>query len=65
MSDEAKLYGIRHAFGTRAIMSGSVDLKTLAEVMGHTTTRTTEHYLHVAGKHEHLARAMLAVNARR
>jgi len=65
LPDDVKLYGVRHAFGTRAITNGSVDLKTLSELMGHTTTRTTEHYLHVAGKHEHLARAMLSVNGPR
>jgi len=35
---EVKLYGLRHAFGTRAIING-VDIKTLAELLGHTTTR--------------------------
>jgi integrase len=39
---DAKLCGLRHVFGTRAIVNG-VDLKTLAELMGHTTTRVTEH----------------------
>jgi site-specific recombinase XerD len=58
------LYGLRHAFGTRSILNG-VDLKTLSELMGHTTTRTTEHYLHLAGQRSHLADAMLRANARR
>lgn len=58
---DAKLYGLRHAFGTRAVMNG-VDLKTLAELMGHTTTRMTEHYLHLAGQKAHLAAAMLRAN---
>jgi integrase len=31
--DDAKLYGLRHAFGVRAIVNG-VDIKTLAELMG-------------------------------
>ena len=64
VSDDAKLYGIRHAFGTRAIMSG-VDLKTTSELMGHTTTRMTEHYVHLAGQTAHLAAAMRLANARR
>jgi integrase len=55
--DDAKLYGLRHSFGTRAILNG-VDLKTLAELMGHTTTRMTEHYIHLAGQQPHLAAAM-------
>jgi integrase len=60
--DDAKLYGLRHRFGTTAILKG-VDLKTLAELMGHTTTRMTEHYVALAGQREHLAEAMLRVNA--
>jgi integrase len=62
--DDAKLYGVRHAFGTRGVVNGC-DIKTLAELMGHTTTRMTEHYLHLAGQREHLASAMLLVNDRR
>jgi integrase len=64
VSDEAKLYGTRHAFGTRAVLQG-VDIKTVSELMGHTTTRTAEHYVHLAGKHPHLAAAMLQVNSPR
>jgi integrase len=55
--DDAKLYGLRHRFGTTAILNG-VDIRTLAELMGHTTTRTTEGYIHLAGKQSHLAAAM-------
>ena len=40
--DDAKLYGLRHAFCVRAIVNG-IDIKTLAELMGHTTSRMTEH----------------------
>ena len=57
--DDAKLYGLRHGFGTRSILNG-VDIKTLAELMGHTTTRMTEHYVHFAGQPQHLAAAMLS-----
>lgn len=64
VSSDAKLYGIRHAFGTRAIVSG-VGLKTTSELMGHTTTRMTEHYVHLAGQTAHLAAAMQLANARR
>ena len=59
--DDAKLYGLRHRFGTTGILRG-VDLKTLSELMGHTTTRMTEHYVALAGQREHLAEAMLKVN---
>lgn len=64
VADDATAYGVRHAFGTRAIIAG-VDLKTLSELMGHTTTRMTEHYLHLSGETAHLAAAMRLVNARR
>lgn len=59
--DDAKLYGLRHRFGTTAILRG-VDLKTLSELMGHTTTRMTEHYVALAGQRQHLADAMLKVH---
>jgi site-specific recombinase XerD len=61
MADDAKLYGLRHRFGTTAILHG-VDLKTLSELMGHTTTRMTEHYVAIAGQRQHLAEAMLKVH---
>lgn len=61
---DAKLYGTRHAFGTRAIING-VELKTLSELLGHTTTRMSEHYLHLAGEHAHLASAMQLANSQR
>lgn len=60
---DAKLYGLRHAFGTRAVVNG-VDIKTLAELMGHTTTRVTEHYVHIAGNVAHLHAALQKVNGR-
>lgn len=54
---DAVLYGLRHHFATRAIVNG-VDVKTLAELMGHTTTRVTETYVHLVGQQPHLAAAM-------
>jgi integrase len=60
---DAKLYGLRHRFATGAVMNG-VDIKTLAELLGHTTTRMAEHYLHLAGQRGHLAAAMLRANGR-
>lgn len=57
LPDDVKLYGIRHQFGTQSIVNG-VDIKTLAELMGHRSTKMTEHYVHLAGRQEHLAAAM-------
>src|SRR5262249_27805358 len=59
--EDAKLYGLRHAFGTRAVLRG-VDLKTLAELLGHSSTKTSEHYIHLTGQRAHLAAAMAKVN---
>jgi integrase len=62
---DAKLYGIRHRFAVRAIVNGC-DIKTLSALLGHSTTRMTEHYLSAFDKqHSHLADAMLKVNASR
>jgi integrase len=62
--DEATLYGLRHRFGTRAIMNG-VDLKILAELLGHASTRITENYVHTAREYDHLRQAMGRVNQAR
>lgn len=53
MPKTAKLYGTRHLFGTEFILNVG-DLKMLAELLGHTTTRMAEHYVHIAGKVGHL-----------
>src|SRR5262249_45637148 len=59
--EDAKLYGLRHAFGTRAVLRG-VDIKTLAELLGHSSTKMSEHYIHLTGQRAHLAEAMAKVN---
>ena len=64
VADDAKLYGVRHAFGTGAIVNG-VDIKTLALLMGHEKTQMTEHYLHLSGRRDFLAAAMQQVSGRR
>jgi site-specific recombinase XerD len=58
------LYGVRHKFGTDAILNG-VDLVTTSQLMGHRSTRMTEHYVHLDGEDEHLAAAMRRATARR
>lgn len=54
---DAKLYGNRHAFATEAVLRG-VDIATLAQLLGHKGTRTTSTYIHLAGKDDHLHRAI-------
>ena len=61
---DATLYGVRHQFGTTAIVRG-VDIKTLAQLMGHESTRMTEHYLHLSGEREHLVDSMRRATSRR
>jgi len=57
---DAKLYGVRHAFGTRGIVNGR-DIKTLSVLMGHSDVKTTELYAHIAGQRDHLDAAMRKV----
>ncbi len=54
---QVTLHQLRHLFGTQAVIRG-VDIVTLAELMGHSKTAQTEHYLHVAGRKEHLKTAV-------
>ncbi len=52
-----KLYGCRHAFITEAILNG-VDVALVQQLAGHANISTTQIYLHLAGKNDHLAVAM-------
>ncbi|HBI44461.1 MAG TPA: hypothetical protein DDY78_16650 [Planctomycetales bacterium] len=54
---DVKLYGCRHAFCTEAILNG-LDLATVAELAGHRSIVTTQTYLHLAGKTDHLQSAI-------
>lgn len=58
---DVKSYGVRHLFATEAIRR-DVDIKSLAEVMGHTTTRMTEKYTHLGGDVSYLIDAANVVN---
>src|SRR5262245_17531253 len=42
---EIVLYLARHPFGTRLIEAGE-DIKTVADLMGHASVKTTERYVH-------------------
>jgi integrase len=64
LDPSVKNYGCRHAYATGAILNG-VDVATLAELMGHASVITTQWYLHLAGKSDHLqAAAERAVQGR-
>jgi integrase/recombinase XerD len=57
VADDAVLYGLRHRFGTLALLRG-LDLKIVATLMGHQSVRTTERYIHIAKEYSMLKRAM-------
>jgi len=44
---------LRHTFATRLRMDGGADLKSIAELLGHTSTRMTERYAHATPGHLH------------
>jgi integrase len=60
--EEIVAYTLRHTSATRASARGIRD-KVLAELMGHTSTRTTQRYQHLQA--EHLAEAIQRANGRK
>jgi integrase len=63
LPEDLVAYLCRHGFGTRAILNG-VDGKTLAELMGHSSTEMINTvYVHLADQHAHLKEAVEKVNA--
>lgn len=57
LPDDLKLHGCRHTFGTNAIMN-DVGVMKLMEILGHTDIRTTQRYVHLAKKTDHLTASM-------
>lgn len=53
LPEDLKLYGARHMWATNAIRNG-VKLKTLSELLGHSTVQHTEKYIHLNGDVSHL-----------
>jgi site-specific recombinase XerD len=53
---DVRLYGCRHLFLTQAAINGATqaDLKELA---GHRTLKSSERYVHLAGKEAHMFKA--------
>jgi integrase len=54
-----KIHGVsfhplRHTFGSWLAMGG-VDIKTIAELMGHESIETTQRYIHIASEHKKAA----------
>lgn len=59
LPDDVKLHGGRHLFATRAILNG-IDIAVLAQLLGHKSISTTQRYIHLANKTDHLGAAMEA-----
>jgi len=57
LPEDVRCHGARHTFATHAILNG-VDIATLAELLGHRRIATTQKYLHLLNKREHLNAAM-------
>jgi site-specific recombinase XerD len=61
---DCKLYSARHGYATGAILNG-LDIATVGALLGHASVRTTQIYVHMAGKDEFLqAAASQAVRRR-
>ena len=52
LSEWVNLHSTRHAYGTRLAEAGT-PIKVIAKFMGHSTTRVTEQYMHVAPEQGH------------
>jgi len=51
---EAVIHSLRHSFCSNMLLAG-VDIRTIADMVGHASLRTTERYLHVTEKHKQAA----------
>jgi integrase len=56
LSAELKLHGCRHTFATNAILN-DVGVMHLQQILRHKDLRTTQHYVHLVGKTDHLVGA--------
>lgn len=58
------LYDFRHTFATRLAQAG-VDLATLAAILGHSSIRIVQRYVHPTAEHKKAAMATYAETMRR
>jgi integrase len=57
LPEDLKLHGCRHTFGTGAIIN-DVSVMKLMEILGHADIRTTQRYVHLVNKTDHLTQSM-------
>lgn len=50
-------YMLRHRYATNALADHDVEIKAVSQLLGHSSVRTTEIYLHVEGRKDFLAEA--------
>ena len=58
-----RFHDLRHTFASELVMKGA-DIKTVSELLGHSTTRMTERYSHLSASHKGLAINLLASEAK-
>jgi len=58
-----RFHDLRHTFASELVMKGA-DIKTISELLGHSTTRMTERYSHLSASHKGLAINLLGSDSR-